>query len=545
MNKSLTVLVVLVMFFASFSTIAVGANEKDNGEKAFLDGQSQDEIADKISQMSTKPMIGLAKKFGITTIHGKDITKTSSKGTESPKNLQDRPVGTNPITDENEPSIAAKPNSTSTVIAASHDLPNAPCAAYRSTDGGGTWTKSFLPLLLASDVCSDPVVRWAPDGGRVYAIYMSIRGDFSTADIVVSSSTNNGASWGTPVVAIAGSASKFPDKPWGDVHTFESGTNAKNKLYVTATLFNSDGSIDIGFSRSTNGGSTFPDSGAPFLLASESANVLQGSRPIGGKSYTSASGDVLVCWYNSNADSWLSGSFSIRCRSSGTYGSTLASFGAETIAVDNTPFALFETPYWLGPFSQNHRWWGSMFPSMIISNDGSAHLAYTADPVAGSDDSEDGNIYYIKSPGAPYTGWTPPTMLNDGWDYKAQGYVSITSKKLSSDGSVLYADWEDHRNSPWYNAPPGFDCGSAVENCFYDIYSDQTSPAWSWDTRVTDVSSMSDYIFVGDYKDTSTSRSTSSAQQKVHTIWTDRSDKVSIFDLEDDVYSDRVYLDPN
>lgn len=543
MRKILSIVAVIILLSFVMSIVTAGTaakvenNAKVKSPKDFLDGKSQKEKEDIISQMSNKPLVYYAKKHGITKIKGKNILDPGITAKKDGSGfLADRPVGSDSVKHENEPSIAAKPTSNTTVVAASHYLYNPPCVAYRSSDGGETWSSPVnLPLLVAGDQCSDPVVRWAPDGSKVYAIYMNIGS--SVIDIVVSSSTNSGASWSTPKIAIPGSASSSPDKPWGDTHLFWSTSNTTKKLYVTATNFLSSGSQDIVFTRSIDGGATF----SPIISLATSSAGLQGSRPVAGKSFSSASGDVLVCWYNGEADGPYTGVFDIRCKASTNYG---ASFGSEITAVNDMQY---ELPYYLGPSGAYHRWAGGMFPSMVITYDGVAHMVFAADPNGPDESGEDGDIYYVKS-ARPYTSWTPPrTKLNtDTW--LAQGYPTITAKRTALGGSILVASWEDHRNSP-YTVPANEDCGGGLGtgnayNCYYDIYSASTSPGGSdWaanpNKRITDVSSMSDYLFIGDYIDSSVNRI--STDLGVQVIWTDRSDKSSVFDYEDDVYSDKIY----
>lgn len=543
MNKVKKTLV-LSMIIVLLLSMVVMAKKDTSPITGFLDGKTQAQISSVIEKMSFKPSLDLAKKFGITKIHGKDITKMKGKSTGSAKTYMDVGVGTDPTQFQDEPSVAVKPNDVNIIIGASNDFGGTDtagaCAVYRSSDGGQTFTKSFLPLKLSGDTCSDPIVRWAPDSSKVYATYISYNPATGTSNIVVSKSTNNGVSWSTPVIAIPGSTSVFTDKPWADVHTFVSNTFSNYRLYVTATLFNSDGSSSIGFARSNNNASSFTP--VTILASSPSGGaVIQGSRPIGGRA-TSSVGDVLVCWYNSDADGWLAGSFSNRCRYSPNYGST---FNPEVTSFESSTYGLFELPYYLGPSALFHRWWGGMFPSMIITGDGAAHMVFTADPVdpnANPATAENGDIFYFNSV-PPYTTWSPPTKLNDDYSGQAQGFPTITAKLLPN-GYSLVSAWEDHRNSPYF-APTGYDCGTGVNghslNCFYDTYSAQTNPSFSSspNTKINDISSLSDFIFIGDYIDSSTSRlnPTSNIAQ---IMWTDRRTKNTIFDDQSNIYTDKI-----
>jgi hypothetical protein len=522
----------LVCCFASPLTLA----QSDPQGQPYLSNATLAKKQHDISRMSGRVMLMMAKRHGITQIQGKDISIPSvppSKEDRIHLLLADRPVGADPFIHENEPSIAVKPNNPNFLVAASHLLgnPSGKCGAFRSLDGGATWSGPvLLPLRFATDFCSDPVVRYAPDGSFVYASYLSVRPELSTADVLVTRSSN-GVNWSFPKVAIRGAdydhdgLLDLPDKPWLDVHHFPNRSGANSQVYVTTTLFAANGDVHILFSRSSNFASSFS---APGFLATEpesSAIVLQGSRPIGGRDR-----DVLVCWYNSEADGWGpevggGGVFDIRCRTSSDFGVT---FGGEFAAVDNMSF---ELPFFLGPrvgfAGAYHRWWGGMEPSMAITEDGVAHMVFAADPKPGQTRTsfEDGDIYYVRSP-RPYSSWTPPAKISDDTRRRSQGYPTITAKKVSG-GSVVVAFWEDHRNS-------------VVDNELYDIFSDQTLPSWGADIRISDLSSFSDFVFIGDYIDSSASRVLS--DRAVHVIWTDRSDKTSEFDLEDDIYNDRLDL---
>jgi hypothetical protein len=190
----------------------------------------------------------------------------------------------------------------------------------------------------------------------------------------------------------------------------------------------------------------------------------------------------------------------------------------------------FELPFWLGPFIFYHRWWGGMFPDVELTPGGSAHIVYTHDPVAGSANEEDGDIRYVTSSGSPYTSWSSPVTVNDDGMVRAQGYAAL-DVQYGGQASVLNAMWEDHRLSP--TVPIAFPNSS---NLYYDqFYSRKIPgvPGWMENLRVSDVSSIVDFVFIGDYVDLTSSN-------KLFGIWTDRRDKLSIFDFEDDVFGSEI-----
>lgn len=248
--------------------------------------------------------------------------------------------------------------------------------------------------------------------------------------------------------------------------------------------------------------------------------VVQGSRPSGGKG-----GNVLAAWYNSGSDGWLDGGFEIRTSLSTNYGATWGNI--VTAAMDS-----YEAPFWLGPENFYHRWWGVMFRDVEIEGGGAAHIAYAHDPAANplpgfSDTPEDGDVRYITSSGQPYNNWSAPITVNDDGMVRAQGWVTLETQTKNK-ATTVYLFWEDHRLSTEF--PTVF---PSSPNLYYDIFSAKKGPngsGWSSNQRVSDASSIVDYVFIGDNFDLTANNA------MVFGIWTDRRDKNDIFDLEDDVF---------
>jgi len=563
----LAVLLTLSSAAVVFSILAIQAFAVSPAQQPPQGGFPVDSILDKLSGDA---LLTIQAMRGVTTfsIGGKTITIPPAQQLDVGL-LSSQPVGVSDTYHENEPSIAVRPNNPSFVVAFMHYLGTPYCAAFRSTNNGLTWTGPILLPLPAPPSgyvvwCSDPVVRYSPDGSKVYAAYMAIFcdpnncGNTTYAHIVVSRSTNNGQSWSPPVIAIAGGPNRFPDKPWLDVHRFYPGGTTNNRVYVTATVFTSTG-CQIEFTSSTNGATSFA---TPQVVSTSPGCMVQGSRPIGGPAVSSSVGYVLVCWYNSEDDGWRVGKFDIRCRTSSDYGSN---WGAEVAAVDDM---YSELTYWLGPDCAYHRWWGGMFPSMMIGPDGVAHIVFTADLTrphpfddgsgcpewdANGDGSPDdidsdgtagepgadveaGDIFYVRSPGPPYTTWSRPHMVSDDYGGFAQGYPTVNVRVVNG-VPIVFVAWMDHRVSSWTGYP----------NILYSIFASWTYPGrWGWwepNVQIDSVESMSDWDFIGDYIDSSTANT---GTPFVHVIWTDRSDKKSIpgdiVDFEDDVWTTRVSL---
>jgi hypothetical protein len=217
----------------------------------------------------------------------------------------------------------------------------------------------------------------------------------------------------------------------------------------------------------------------------------------------------------------------------------------------------FEAPFFLGPYAFYHRWFGTMFPDVEIAPDGRAHLAYTHDPAENgltivdpdtgepivfpevSTTAEDGDIRYARSGPRRYGAgaWSAPVTVNDDGLVRAQGYPALETGSFrgrrdrsedarhSGDASV-HLIWEDHRLSPEVPVTDPMDPAQFGQssNRFYDVFAGHRDADGRWErnVRVTDKSSISDFIFNGDYFDL-----TVSDEGGAFGIWTDRRHQTS------------------
>jgi hypothetical protein len=121
-----------------------------------------------------------------------------------------------------------------------------------SNDGGQTWkTGSMPPAAGATETFGDPSVGVDRHGVFYFAQLGTTAGDAHGA-IVVNRSTD-GATWSDGVVVQADDGS---DKEWLAVGPDPAVKNRDN-VYVTWTSFQNDGSCQLRFGRSTDGGATF------------------------------------------------------------------------------------------------------------------------------------------------------------------------------------------------------------------------------------------------------------------------------------------------
>ena len=88
----------------------------------------------------------------------------------------------------------------------------------------------------------------------------------------------------------------------------------------------------------------------------------------------------------------------------------------------------------------------------------------------------------------------------------------------------IYIAYYDHYRSP-----------AATPNLLYDVrYRRSVNGGMTFAEPITatDVPSLSDESYIGDYFDSAVT------MRRYHLVWTDRADKIDIFDHEDDILAD-------
>src|SRR5438045_3084781 len=168
------------------------------------------------------------------------------------------------------------------------------CGYSVSHNGGLTWTRALIPHLTMISGgpyfrATDPVVAFDLNNNIYLETLVATDARFISGAVVLSKSTDGGATFAAPVVAYRpGSTSLFPDKEWMAINTF-AGTATAGRLLVTFTLFsniNSDGA-PIRRVYSDNGGATWSSAAA---ISAET--TLQGSQPL----YLPNGNCVVVYW---------------------------------------------------------------------------------------------------------------------------------------------------------------------------------------------------------------------------------------------------------
>ncbi len=482
----------------------------------------------------------IARNLGLSEWRGKRLDRDPKEFASDTRALMalDQPVASFDSS-ENQPTIAVDPTDESTVVVFAQNADFSgiivACSIYLSFDGGVSFTHAAdVPLVNVDDTCAEPVVRFSPDGSVVYYNYLSIRTDGSSDVVVTVADGDAPASFlSGPTIVLPGGADIL-DANWLGVHTFDSADgvpDGSGYVYVTATLFHASGFCEGLLNRSSDHGVTWDfGSGASFVASSDcNVNFHHGARVDGGPG-----SQVLICFYDSMADGVSydlppparSNRFNVNCASSADRLETMhGSFDPHLPAASNVGYELNDL---LGPNELYHVWWQGMFPSVAIDHQGNAHVVFTMDPTASKVDAESGNVQYARSSGGgldpPYTTWTRRVTLGTG--PRAQGFPSVVAQRSNlTRKAYIYVAYYDHYRST--NAAP---------NLLYDVRyrrSINGGARFTGPVLVTEVPSLSDDGFIGHYF------GTAATMRRFHVAWTDRADKTSIMDPEDDVFTDR------
>src|ERR1022692_672593 len=169
-------------------------------------------------------------------------------------NVQASGIGTAPA---NETPIAVNPRNAKQLLTGANDY-NCPNIQgfYTSGDGGSTWTRTCMGNLSPGAGDGDPGVGYDLNGN---AYITGIDGGTADgSDIIFEKSSNNGATWSAPAVAVKPlfGTSGLTDKDWLQIDVSPTSPR-KNNLYISVTQFDSSSNTAISVSHSTNGGGTW------------------------------------------------------------------------------------------------------------------------------------------------------------------------------------------------------------------------------------------------------------------------------------------------
>lgn len=161
---------------------------------------------------------------------------------------------------QNEPTIVVDPTNDEVLLAGSNSFREGTMRVYGSTDGGATWTSSYLYPPLESYVAScasDPGVAIDTAGRQYYSFIRATPCGTGKPRLYVASRVGPAAAWSPPVlVAAPPKTAPLDDKP-----AIAVGTSAKNprrpRVYVAWSRLSVRTTFDILLSSSGDGGRTW------------------------------------------------------------------------------------------------------------------------------------------------------------------------------------------------------------------------------------------------------------------------------------------------
>ncbi len=165
---------------------------------------------------------------------------------------------------------------------------------YTSSDGGSTWKSTCMNTLSGASGDGDPGVGYDLQGNSyISGIDTNTPDGF---DIVFEKSSDNGATWSAPAVAVRPTfAGGLTDKPWLQIDDTPSSPYA-NSLYISVTQFNSSTTqVQVSVSHSSDGGTTWTT--VPVDTQQNSPTIDQFSDLAIGKD-----GTVYVTWMRCTAN---------------------------------------------------------------------------------------------------------------------------------------------------------------------------------------------------------------------------------------------------
>jgi hypothetical protein len=323
------------------------------------------------------------------------------------------------------------------------------CGYSVSHDGGLSWTRALIPNLTMTSGgpyfrATDPVVAIGLNNNVYLETLAAADAQFATSAVVLSKSTDGGATFAPPVVAYQPSSSGlFPDKEWMAINTFPD-TPTASRILVTVSLFNNVNAAGAPILR------VYSDSGgASWSAASAISNetTLQGSQPL----YLPNGNCVVVYW---NAGTSQPPGERLE--------SVISTDGGQT----------FGSPHiiaFLTEYNEPAIRTGSILPSAVGDRTTqSVYVVYQArlagDPRIAFTKSTDGGI-----------SWSVPVAISDN---PAGSGVFNPAINVSADGRTLTAAFYDHRDNP----------GSNVLVDLYLAQSFDGGATWQPNIRLTSVS---------------------------------------------------------
>jgi hypothetical protein len=323
------------------------------------------------------------------------------------------------------------------------------CGYGISTDGGISWTRGLLPNLTAASGgtyirATDPVAAIDLDGNIYFLALASRQGAFNDGGVVVlSRTTDRGATFATPFVVAAGTPTRMLDKEFLAVND-HAGTPHANRLVATWTEIDSNGSYDLYSSTSDTAGAAWS---APILIKPHDGLIDQATQP-----FFLPDGSLLVLYIANLTNT----TFRIECKRSTDGGTTYPA--TATIVVPTVQM-------WTDPSLRSGTF---LITAWVAHDSGAIFLTYVG--LSGGQP----RVFVTKSTNSGAT-WTAPVAVSDN-----PAGVSVVNSAItaSPDGQRVTVTYYDKRN----------DTGSDTVMDLYSNTSFDGGATWQPGLRLTEYS---------------------------------------------------------
>jgi hypothetical protein len=328
-----------------------------------------------------------------------------------------------------EPHIARAPNNPNLLLATFQEGRFATiggavdCGFSVSHNGGSSWSRALIPgLTMASGGpyfrATDPVAGADANGNLYLCTLAATDANFVSGVVVVSRSTDGGATFAAPRVAYQPpNNTVFPDKDWMAINTFP-GTPTFGRIVVTFSLFTNTSTegAPIMSTYSDNGGMTW----SPAAFIHPSNTNAQGSQPV-----FLPDGRLVIVYWN--------------------FGSPSSPGERLEVVVSNIAGTVFSAPRRIAnavEYQPPNIRSGTFLPSATVDRaNGNIYVVYQA--LSGSAP----RILFTKSADAGTT-WAQPAAITDNTLNTAVFNPAIAT---SPDGQTLTVAFYDKRANPGEN----------------------------------------------------------------------------------------------
>ena len=409
----------------------------------------------------------LAPNYGATQFNAAGLSAAAATAG------MDQNVSQTPDSYEGETSAAAFTNTTtnSTLIVgtSNHIYPGAcnasapsgtfgdcAVAAFASSNGGSTWTKTTISRTWGGTtfgITFDPAIDYDKSGTFYYSFGGAPLSGSYPNSIAVSKSTN-GTTWSVPMAVTFNRNKAFDDKYY--IAVDRSNTSFANRIYVSWDRNQGNNQL-LYISYSTNGGTSWT---APIKVNDGTSKF---ERVIGAYPAVNQSTGVVF-------DSWHDYAKNIIFVDKSSNGGI--SWGADVAAV--TTHAGFGTDIGcVGGRSQGPA------HALKVGPSGTLYLVY-ADPVTSGTNSRKFDVLLTKSTNNG-TSWSAPVVLNNDNTATDQFHPTLSVTGNGSGGDKVTVTWYDRREDP-------ANCAAQV----YGTVSTDNGTTWAANEKLTSASSNFD-----------------------------------------------------